>query len=142
MGERKGILVVDDDERVLFVLNRTLRKLEDGYRIETARSGRQALEKAKRMSFALLITDLMMPGMSGIELTEAMRDLDADVSVIWITAYGSHRFSADAARLSIDDCLEKPIRVKDIRQAVLRTLEDAEDDASVQVQEGDNGTTG
>ena len=142
MSEYKHILVVDDDERVLFVLNRTLCKLEDGYRIDTARSGRQALEKAKRTPFALLITDLMMPDMDGVALTEAMRDLDSDVNVIWITAYGCHRFSAEAARLSIDACLEKPIRVKDIRQVVLRTLEGAVDDASVQAQEGYNGTAG
>lgn len=132
MGEQRYILVVDDEERVLLVLSQALRALEDGYRIETAGSGQEALEKARRRSFALLVTDVIMPGMDGVELTEAIRGLNADVAVIWITAHGCQRFSAEAARLSIQNCLEKPIRVKDIRRAVLRALEDAEGGASVQ----------
>ena len=125
MSEQKHILVVDDDERVLLILDRTLRTLENGYRIETAQSGQEALEKARQVPIALLMTDLVMPGMDGVELTEAIRDLNADAAVIWMTAHGCHRFSSEAARLSIHDCLEKPIRVKDIRQAVLKALKDA-----------------
>jgi DNA-binding NtrC family response regulator len=139
MSEDRHILVVDDDERVLFILNRTLRTLANGYQIETAWSGQEALEKARRTPIALLITDLAMPGMDGVELTEAIRNLDADVAVIWITAHGCRHFSSEAARLSVHDCLEKPIRVKDIRQAVLKALKDARSGASMQVQEGSNG---
>lgn len=142
MSEHKYILVVDDDERVLFVLNRTLRTLENGYRIETARSGWEALEKARRMSLTLLITDLVMPGMDGVELTEAIRGLNVDVVVIWITAYGCHRLSSEAARLSVHDCLEKPIGVEDIRHAVLKALGDATNGVSMQAQEGASGIAG
>jgi DNA-binding NtrC family response regulator len=83
-----------------------------------------------------------MPGMDGIELTEAIRNLDADVIIIWITAHGCHHFSSEAARLSVHDCLEKPIRVQDIRRAVLEALKDAKNNTSMQTQERSRGITG
>jgi YesN/AraC family two-component response regulator len=123
MSKRQYVLIVDDDERVLFVLSRALRALEDGYRVETARSGEEALEKAQSRSYDILITDIVMPGMDGVELTEAFKDLYPDTVVIWITAHGRHRFQPNGERLRVRQCLEKPIRIADIRQAVVDVAE-------------------
>jgi CheY-like chemotaxis protein len=125
MSESWYILVVDDDEHVLLVLSRALHALEDGYCVETARSGEEALEKARVRPYDILITDIVMPGMSGVELTEAFKDLHPDTIVIWITAYGRRRFRANAERLHVDQCLEKPIRIAQIRQAVVSAVEQA-----------------
>jgi YesN/AraC family two-component response regulator len=126
MDEHQYILIVDDDERVLFVLSQALRALEDGYCVETAQSGEEALEKALVRPYDILITDIVMPGMNGVELTEAIEDLHPDTRVIWITAHGRHRFRADSVRLHVHQYLEKPIRVAEIRQAVLDVAKQAE----------------
>ncbi|NIN66019.1 MAG: response regulator, partial [Anaerolineae bacterium] len=96
---RRRILVVDDDERVLFVLHDTLARLGSEYEILTAQNGREALDKAREVPFDLIITDLRMPGMDGVELTEAVRALNPRIAVIWITAYGSQETSVEARRL-------------------------------------------
>jgi DNA-binding NtrC family response regulator len=119
MNELQYILIVDDDERVLFVLSQALQRLGGGYRVEAVRSGEEALEKAKVRPYDILITDIVMPGMDGVELTEAFEELHSDTTVIWITAHGSYRFQADSERLNVYRCLEKPIRIAEIRRAVV-----------------------
>ncbi len=126
MGELQYILIVDDDERVLFVLSQALRRMGDGYRVEAVRSGEEVLEKAQVKPYDVLITDIVMPGMDGVELTEAIEGLHSDTAVIWITAHGRHRFQADGERLHVYRCLEKPIRIAEIRQAVVDATERAE----------------
>jgi len=117
MSEHR-ILVVDDDERVLFVLRRALLAFQNGYEIVTALDGREALNRAKEVPFDLLITDLKMPGVDGITLTQAIRDLNSGTVVVWITAYGCAQVSDEATRLSVHECLEKPLRIDEIRRVV------------------------
>lgn len=123
VNTRKRILIVDDDERVLYVLRRALTGLGDGYEIVTAEGGREALSKAGVTPFDLLITDLRMADMGGIELTEGIKDLNASTVVVWVTAYGSHRVADEAGRLSVHRCLDKPLKVAEIRGIVREALE-------------------
>ena len=116
------ILVVDDDERVLFVLRRALLTSQNGYEIVTAQDGHKALDKAKEIPFDLLITDLKMLGMDGIALTQAIRDLNFGTVVVWITAYGCAQVSDEVRRLSVYECLEKPLRIDEIRRVVQEAL--------------------
>ena len=126
MNVRKRILIVDDDERVLWVLHDALVRVEDGYEVVTARSGREALHEFGKQPFDLVITDLRMPGMDGVELTRAIRALDPGAAVIWITAYGSHEVRDELARLAVYDCLDKPLEIAEIRQVVREALEATE----------------
>jgi DNA-binding NtrC family response regulator len=126
MSVRKRILIVDDDERVLLVLHDALARAEDGYEVVTSRSGREALHKFGEQPFDLVITDLRMPDMDGVELTRAIRALDPGAAVIWITAYGSHEVRDELARLAVCDCLDKPLEIAEIRQAVRDALQAAE----------------
>ncbi len=119
----KRILVVDDDERVLFVLHDTLARLGSEYEVVTAHSGYEALDKAREMPFDLLIADLRMPGMDGVELTEAVKTLSPSTVVIWITAYGSQETRAEAQRLGVYRCLDKPLQVAEIRRIAREALE-------------------
>ncbi len=125
MDEHQYILVVDDDERVLFVLSRALRALENGYRVETARNGKEALQKAQAKRYDILITDIVMPGMNGVEMTEAIRGLYPDTVVIWITAHSNQRFQSDGKRLNVYRYLEKPLEIGEIRQVVVDAAEQA-----------------
>jgi len=124
MSEHR-ILVVDDDERVLFVLRRVLLAFQNGHEIVTTLDGREALDRAKEVPFDLLITDLKMPGMDGITLTQAIRDLNSGTVVVWITAYGCAQVSDEATRLSVHECLEKPLRIDEIRRVVREALKNS-----------------
>lgn len=126
MAVGKRILIVDDDERVLFVLHDALARVEDGYEVVTSRSSHEALDQFKKRPFDLVVTDLRMQDMNGIELTEAIRALDPGAAVIWITAYGSHEVREEAARLEVYDCLDKPLEIAEIRQAVWDALQATE----------------
>jgi DNA-binding NtrC family response regulator len=116
----KRILLVDDEESVLFVLYNGLLRLDDGYdvEVEKARDAREALEKLRGSPFDLMVTDLRLPGMDGVELTKAAREMDSDIVVIWITAYDCHKARRDAERLGVYRCLDKPLEIDEIRAIV------------------------
>jgi len=122
MTARTRILVVDDDPMVLFVFQDTLQKLGDQYEIVTTQSGRQALDEIRARPFALVITDLTMPDLGGVELSEAITQTRPDTVVVWITAYGCHSVFAEAARLGIYRCYDKPLEVDEILQIAREAL--------------------
>jgi DNA-binding NtrC family response regulator len=123
MGERKRILVVDDEARVLFVLRHTLARVIEQYEVETASSGREALQKIAEMDFDLVLTDLRMPDVDGIELSRQLRAHSPHTVIIWMTAFGSYGVAAVAEELGIDSCLDKPVKIDRIREAVRDALE-------------------
>ena len=134
-GEHKRILVADDDEGVRFVLTRALEGLGSGYEIVTAPNAQEALDRVRAKPFDLVITDLRMPGMDGIELTKKIKGLNPETSVIWITAYGGYEVADEATRLSVCKCLDKPLKVSEIRQAALEALAATDSRGPVQQQE-------
>lgn len=121
MDAYKRILVVDDEEQVIFVLRNSLKKLGDMYEVVTATNGQEALDKARNAPFDLLITDLKMPGMSGVALTEAIRTIDPDMKVVWVTAYD--QWEAEAKRLGVYRYVLKPLDVDEIRRIAREGLE-------------------
>jgi DNA-binding NtrC family response regulator len=126
VDEHQRILVVEDDERVRFVLSRALRTLGNGYRVETAGSGEEALRKAKARPYDIVITDIVMPGLDSVEVTGTIKGLHPGTVVIWITARGCQRFWVNGNRLDVFRCLEKPIGIEEIRQVVLDAAEHVE----------------
>jgi DNA-binding NtrC family response regulator len=124
VSARSRVLIVDDEELVLLVLHDGLVALGDEYEVETARSGLEGLRKFKEMGFDLVITDLRMADMDGVELTEAIRAWDPVAMVIWITAYDCHKMRAEAERLAVYRCLDKPLEIPEIRAVVSEALEE------------------
>jgi DNA-binding NtrC family response regulator len=122
MSEHWRILLVDDDPRVLLIIRATLENLENSTELVTAGDGREALSKFNKAAFDLVISDVIMPGFSGVELVEAIRELDAETAIIWMTAYGCHDLQEAKERLNVYRCLEKPLRIKDIRKVALEAL--------------------
>ncbi len=117
----KRILIVDDEPQVVFVLRHSLRKLGSTYEILTAMNGQEALEKLKVAPFNLLITDLEMPGMNGVTLTENARTIAPDLRVVWLTAYD--HWKAEAERLGVYRYMLKPVDIDLIRQIVQEEME-------------------
>mgnify|MGYP001225599899 CR=1 FL=1 len=122
MGLHRRILVVDDERSVLLVTHRTLVRLGDGYEVVAAQNGREALDRIREAPFDLVITDLKMPEMDGVALTEAIRELCPDTIVIWMTAYGCGSLMDAAARLMVYGCLEKPVEVAEILRMARKAL--------------------
>jgi two-component system response regulator YesN len=122
MGIPKQILAVDDDEQILFVWRGAFLEYEDQFHIETAQSGEEALELVMQTAFDLVVTDIRIPGMNGYELTEAIRQLNQDLPVIWITGFPNHKMEARAALLGVHRCLSKPISIARIREVVAEEL--------------------
>ena len=92
--------------------------------IQAAQTPHQALTKFKEDGFDLLITDVRLPGMSGVELTEAVRALNPETAVIWITGFGCHRVHKEGQRLGVYRCLDKPIQIGLLRQVAREVLEE------------------
>ena len=118
-GEK--ILVIDDRrENLLFLANSVLRP--EGYDVITAMDGREGLEKALAEKPDLIITDLKMPRMSGLELMAALRKENLNTSIILTTFYGSEQAAIEAFRLGAKDYIIKPYEIKDMLDSVERAL--------------------
>jgi len=120
--EKQVILIVDDEERVLFVLQNALMKLEDGFEVMTAHTAEDALRKLDDVACDLVITDLIMPDMDGLEFTRRVRAREKSPTVIWMTAYGCHSFAADVDELGVYRCVEKPLEIGQIRELAREAL--------------------
>ena len=122
---RKRILIVDDDEAVLFVLRETLSKLQEGYQVVSSNSGREAAEQLAKEPCDVMVTDLKMRDMDGVRLTEVAGRKCPGMPVIWLTAYGCEQVREDLERLRVRCCINKPVRTSEIVRAVREALRDA-----------------
>lgn len=117
-GFRAKILVVDDEESNLLAMQRILE--QEAYQVVTAKQAAVALTLFKRQSFDLVLTDLRMPGVSGLELLRAIRKEGLSVPVVVLTAYGTVTDAVEVMKLGAVDFLSKPIR----RETLLRCVQD------------------
>lgn len=115
------ILVVDDEHEHLASVRRVFER--DGFEVETAATGALALEKLRERPVDLVLTDVMMPGMTGIELLRATRALRPDADVIVMTAYATIELAVEAMREGAYDFVQKPFKAAVIRRVVERALE-------------------
>jgi DNA-binding NtrC family response regulator len=118
----KGRLLIVDDERGIVIALKGLFSKE-GYEVDTAESGEEALEKVKAGPFHVIITDLSMKGMSGIDLLRAVRKLDSECAVLMITAFGSQRIAVEAMKAGAEDYLPKPFDNDELRIKVRKVME-------------------
>jgi DNA-binding NtrC family response regulator len=115
------ILVVDDEKALLIALRGLLSK--EGYQVETAASGEEALQRIETGSFHLVITDLSMDGVSGMQVLERARAFDQDLAIIMITAHGSEKAAVQAMKLGAADYIPKPFDNDELRVVVRRVME-------------------
>ena len=114
------LLIVDDEPDMLKLLSMIIRE-KTPYEAVTTNNPHEALELAKQGGFTLVITDLKMPGLDGIELLEAVKRVDADIPVIFITAYGTLESSIETMQKGGFDFITKPFK----KEQMLFTIEKA-----------------
>src|SRR5512141_601494 len=121
MNSRWQILVVDDEEVMSESLAAWLR--EDGYTVDTAASGREAVEKAEQRDYAIYFVDLKMPGgMDGIETMMRIRRLRPEASIIIITAYATVDTAITAMKEGAQEYIVKPCNPEEISLLVGRII--------------------
>jgi DNA-binding response OmpR family regulator len=114
----KKILVVDDEENIRELYRDEL--AEEGYRVEMAENGTQALAKFESFRPDLVTLDVMMPGMDGIEVLRRIREKDPSVPVLLLTAFGE--FKQDFSTWASDAYIVKSADVSELKQTVRKLL--------------------
>jgi putative nucleotidyltransferase with HDIG domain len=117
--DKKRLLLVDDELHILSVLNSLL---SDQYDCRLANSAREALDCLRQGSYDLVLSDIMMPGMSGIELLASLKQLLPDAVVIMISGNLNIESAIEAMRLGAFDYITKPFNLADVEMAVERGL--------------------
>ncbi|HJS75567.1 MAG TPA: sigma-54 dependent transcriptional regulator [Vicinamibacteria bacterium] len=115
------ILVIDDEESMRQLLEIALRK--EGYRLTLAESGRKATELFDKSSFDLVISDIKMGDMSGVEVLRHIKETEPSVPVIMMTAYASAETAVEALRLGAYDYLTKPFKIDELKANIRNALE-------------------
>jgi DNA-binding NtrC family response regulator len=118
------ILVADDEDITLKHIISSLEQEGEGYEVSGARDGLEALEKIEKKSFDILIADIKMPGLSGIELLEKVKDKYPETDVIIITGYGSIGSAVDAIKTGANDYITKPFDLDELLLKVKKIYEE------------------
>ena len=116
----KEILVVDDEKNIRLTLSQALETL--GMPVQTAGDGEEALQKLRDSDFSLVLLDLKLPGMDGLEVLRRIRESWPKIPVIMITAHGSIEFAVEAMKLGAVDFIRKPFSPGEIRALVSQAL--------------------
>ncbi|MBN2364619.1 MAG: sigma-54-dependent Fis family transcriptional regulator [Calditrichaeota bacterium] len=128
------ILIVDDELSVRTSLSEWF--LEDGFRVETAESGEDALQKMHGGPYDLILLDIKMPGMDGITLQKRIKEIDSDVVIIIMTAYASVETAVEALKLGAFDYVTKPFDPDDLTRLVRNALKQKDlADENIQLKE-------
>lgn len=117
------ILVVDDEGAIRYSISKTLQRV--GYQVSAAASGEEALQMLEEQVYDVVLTDIRMPGLTGVELLSKIKEHAPEAIVILMTAYASLGTAVESLRLGAHDYLIKPVSSQDIRQSVSRGLERA-----------------
>lgn len=118
------ILIVDDEESVLEGLGEFLE--DEGYKVYKAQNGNVGLEVFRSVKPELVMTDLRMPGMSGIELISEIRKLKENIPIIVFTGYGAFDTAKHAIHLRVFDFLEKPVEMEVLKKTLDRARRNVE----------------
>jgi len=117
------VLVVDDDPVILTLCQRILEA--DGYRVTSVKRGEDALAKLESETFDLLLTDIRLPGLNGLEVTTRLRERGLELVVITMTGYSNMEMAIQALTLGVDEFIIKPFSPDTLRVHIVRALEKA-----------------
>ena len=124
MNTKLQVLVIDDDAVVGRSFDRVLS--DKGYEVSTALSGEEALDTMNNNDFDLVFTDIKMPGMDGLEVTERIKERCPWTPVVVITGYGTEDNEAKASVLGASGFVRKPLTPEMIESVALKAVNDAE----------------
>jgi DNA-binding NtrC family response regulator len=116
----KTILIVDDEKDFCTVLSDSLS--QDRYRVFTALNGKMALQLAKKEKPDLMLLDIKMPGMDGVEVLRKVKKMKKEIAVIMFTAYGTLETAREAMKLGAYDYVTKPVDLFLLKSLVKEVL--------------------
>ncbi len=117
---KANLLVVDDQMGVRRLLYEAFK--EEGYEVEVAASGHEALEKVKIAMPDLILMDMKMPGMNGLETLHEIKKINDSAVVIMMTAYGELEIVAEAMKVGIKEYVTKPFDINELRETVKKLV--------------------
>lgn len=112
----KNILIIDDEKNIRMTLEKSL--TNEGYEVDSAINGENGLEKLKENEYPVILLDMNLPGINGIEVLRKINELDFNTRVIMITGYGNVETAVEAMKLGAVDYLRKPFKPEDIGDLV------------------------
>jgi DNA-binding NtrC family response regulator len=115
-NSKKRILIIEDDEEMRSLLKDWIE--EEGYETESIEKGTYAFTKVMKETFAVIITDVRMPGFSGLDILPGLKRLQPKTPVIVITAFGSEEIHRRALERGASAYLEKPIHLNELRALI------------------------
>ena len=119
--KNKRLLLVDDETSILLSFAKALRT--ENYQVTTASNGDEAIQALMADAFNLVVTDLVMPGPSGIEVLREAKKQQPEIGVIVLTGYGDLTSAVEALRLGADDYLLKPLDIDDLLTRLAELLD-------------------
>jgi DNA-binding response OmpR family regulator len=120
-SETAHVLVVDDEGAIRYSVSKTLQRI--GYEVDEAASGEDALSMVKKREYDVVLTDIKMPGITGVDLLRKIKEASPDAIVILMTGFASLGTAVESLRLGAHDYLIKPSSSQDIRASVSRGVE-------------------
>ena len=117
---KHGIMVIDDEKIVGDMAKLSLE--QDGYEVETFLNGESALERLKTKRFDVVVTDLKMKGVDGLEVLRTVKKLYPATIVIMITAFANLDVAIEALRDDVHDFFPKPVKIKELKASIKRAL--------------------
>jgi DNA-binding NtrC family response regulator len=116
----RSLLIVDDEKLVRWTLQQSMDK--ENYKIVLASNGTDAAEEIQKEHFDVIITDLLMPGMDGIEVARKAKEIHPDTKIVMMTAFGSVLNREKAAEAGVSHFLDKPFSVDEVKSVVSQLL--------------------
>jgi DNA-binding NtrC family response regulator len=124
----KNILVIEDDTTMRNGLVEILK--EAGYNVDSAENGQKGLEKIREKDYDIVLTDLIMPVMGGMELLRNIKHFKPGTSVIIITAFGTIENAVEAIKVGASDYITKPFKIDEVQTKIRKILAEREFDTS------------
>jgi DNA-binding NtrC family response regulator len=114
------ILVIDDEKNIRLTLQQTLQAADTA--VDTAINGEEGLQKVETADYDLVLLDLQLPGIDGLEVLQQLRQRKPHLPVMLLSAHGTVKTAVDALHSGAVDFLEKPFSPREVRDAVARAL--------------------
>jgi DNA-binding response OmpR family regulator len=120
----KKILVTEDDEKMRNGLVELLK--EQGYSVDSAQNGQIGLEMIKETDYDIVLSDLIMPVMGGMELLRNIKQIKPDTSIIFITGFGTIENAVEAIKVGASDYITKPFKIDEVESKIKKVLAEKE----------------
>ncbi len=128
MSKRKNVILIVDDDKTIRDTSAAILE-QEGYDVDTAESGAEAIEKSKKKFFDLALVDVRLPDMYGTELLNAMRETTPKMAKIILTGYPSMQNAITAVNEGADAYLLKPVNLEDLLKSIKKNLQKREEAA-------------